>query len=367
MREEVMKVGIITLHNAKNYGAVLQAYALCLYINQKYINVNAEVIDYRCKYIEDFYNPKSTYSNSLKGKVKTLMAYNKLKNRNEIFDKFEQNFIPLSIEYDKNNIKEANSYYDIYIAGSDMLWHWHTYKGNECFDDNYFLSFVDDCKKKFSYAASFGTDEFIQKYKKYYKDKLSSFNKISVREKTGIDLVKRYVNKEAVCNVDPTLLLEVNEWKKIEKRPNESGYVLLYEVGSISEKMLSTAKRIAKENKIKLIVLCSELNPVKRQGIFGFSPQEFLGWFDNARYIITNSFHGTVFSIIYHKLFLSEISSWTKNNRSMELMEALGLLDRRLDIGANIYEVIDWSKVDERLEILRSNTYDYLESVFNCE
>ena len=359
----IKKIGIITFHNAKNYGAILQSYALCKFINNEFKNTNAEVINYKCKYLEDFYNPKLAFGDSLKGKIKRVFAKTKLTNRNTIFDEFVMKNIPLSKEYDKKNVKDST--YDTYIAGSDMLWHWHETEKGTFFDDNYFLGFVTDSFKKNSYAASFGTNDIPKMYNAYYERMLRDFRNISVREESGVKLVNKLIGNKAECHVDPTLLIKVNEWRKIEQRPTELGYVLVYEVGSITESMLESAKSIAKKKNKKLVILLSEYEPFRSKGIFGYSPNEFLGWFDNADYVITNSFHGLVFSIIYHKQFLVEVNSWIINNRAMELMKRLNLDNRIIAKYADIDEVINWSNVDKRLDRMRLESKEYLNEVIN--
>lgn len=357
-----MKIGIVTFHDAKNYGAALQAYALCKYINNNLQNVDAEIVDYKCKYLDAFYDPSLAFGNSIKGRIKRFLAKTTLTQRNRVFAEFVKHNIPLSTRYDENNINSAQNY-DAYIAGSDMLWHWHTDSNGEHFDNTYFLDFVKGNSKKNSYAASFGTESIDSKYEEHYKSMLKDFNNISVREESGIGFIEKFTGKKPLCHVDPTLLFTMQEWRKIEKKPQKDSYILLYEVGSISERMLSYAKKLANEKSKELIILLSEYDPIKSKGIFGYSPQEFLGWFDNADYVITNSFHGTVFSILYHKQFLVEINSWIKNNRSSELMEKLNLSDRTLDLGTDIDFTIDWNMVDAKLNVLRDDTEKYLNKI----
>ena len=360
-----MKVGIITFHRARNYGAVLQAYALMTYINNNFDGVEAELIDYRCKYIEDFYEPVIRMRRP-KQFILDVLSKNRIVKRNECFQEFVDSAIKVSTPCDRTNIKSQP--YDRYIAGSDMIWHWHTTEDGEFFDDAYFLDFVTDDSKKFSYAASFGTEDLPEKYLEHYRKVLSGFNAISVREKSGIKQVKDLTGKDAECNIDPTLLFGGNEWRKIAVKPSEQKYVLLYEVGGISQELRSAADQIAAQKGCKVITLFSEYNPIQyartKNGIFGFSPREFLGWIDNAECVLTNSFHGTVFSIIFHKQFLSEINAWSKNNRSFELMKAVKLENRTLEnSNLRIDDSIDWSEVDSRLNEERKKSYKVIENI----
>lgn len=360
-----MNIGIITFHRARNYGAVLQAYALMTYINKNFDDVKAEIIDYRCKYIEDFYKP-IIRKNGPKNFIIDVLSKNRIVKRNNCFQEFVDNFLNVTSSCDETNVQ--NLRLDRYIAGSDMIWHWHTTEDGEYFDDAYFLNFVADDSKKFSYAASFGTEDLPEKYLEHYRKVLSGFNAISVREKSGVDLIKNLTGKDAKCNIDPTLLFEGDEWRKIAVKPSERKYVLLYEVGEISQELRNAADRIAAQKGCKVITLFSEFRPLQyvrtKNGIFGFSPREFLGWIDNAEYVLTNSFHGTAFSIIFHKQFLSEINTWSKNNRSLELMKTVGLESRALEgSDLKIDNIIDWNEVGARLNKERDKSYKVIENI----
>ena len=283
-------------------------------------------------------------------------------NRNKTFDCFVKKFIPLSAKYDILNVNHASTY-DAYIAGSDMLWHWHTTSNGEFFDSTYFLDFVKDNKKKYSYAASFGTDDIKQEFYSYYKSALQNFSLISVRELSGVKLIQKILGRRSENNIDPTLLFTADQWREIEVKPSDSGYVLLYEVGGISDRMIFFAKRLARKKKKKLIVLLSEFDPFRYQGNFGLSPQEFLGMFDNAEYVITNSYHGAVFSLIFHKNFLVEINSWSKNSRAKELLERLQLEDRSLRDDSDITVPINWMLVDDKIVAMRDLSKKYLSKI----
>ena len=362
-----MKVGIITFHRARNYGAVLQAFALMTYITKNFKNADAKIIDYRCKFIEEFYTLRNPQK-GIKNFIKYFLSKNTIKKRNATFQDFIDTKLKLSLPCDMSDIKYLS--FDKYIAGSDMIWHWHTHEGIELFDDSYFLNFVDDASKKYSYASSFGTDKIPQKYNSHYRKLLADFQFISVRERSGIEIVKNLTGKESSCNIDPTLLFNHEDWKKIAIPPKENRYVILYEVGGISQDMKETAVYIAKKLKCKLITLFSEYDLkqylLTKNGIFGFSPCEFLGWINNAEFVVTNSFHGTAFSIIFHKYFLSEINTWSKNNRSLELINLLQLQDRILDRKKIVIDnPIDWENVDLILDAERKKSFNLLEKSLN--
>ena len=131
--------------------------------------------------------------------------------------------------------------------------------------------------------------------------------------------------------------------------------------------MINYAKMLSNKTGYKVVYLNSEYNFRNKLKLhnyrFGFSPSDFISYFKFADYIITNSFHGTVFSILYEKKFESEIDSWIKNNRSLELMELLGLEDRILNDNSDIDKEIDWNSVKQRLSVEQNKAYWYLKKV----
>lgn len=361
-----MKLGIITFHNAKNYGAYFQTYALTQVLGKlKSKNTDIEVIDYQCKFIDDDYKPIIDFS-SLKRFIVSALSFFPIVIRNLKFNKALKTTVKLSKSYNINTINDADVY-DCYIAGSDMIWHWHTVKGEEKFDETYFLSFVKDANKKNSYAASFGTDLIPNKYRKLYFSNLASFNNISVREKSG-QFFLQDLNRNINLNLDPTLLVDNNIWDSlIKNKKKKENYILVYEVGVLTNRMINYAKMLSNKTGYKVVYLNSEYNFRNKLKLhnyrFGFSPSDFISYFKFADYIITNSYHGTVFSILYEKKFESEIDSWIKNNRSLELMELLGLEDRILNDNSDIDKEIDWNSVKQRLSVEQNKAYWYLKKV----
>ncbi len=365
-----MRIGIITFHNAKNYGAFFQAYALSKVIESLLgSDGTVEVLDYKCKYIDKDYKARLTF-NGFKQTIYSVLSFFPIVRRNYRFDRILREKINLSKGYTEKTILSANNY-DCYIAGSDMIWHWHTVDGKEIFDANYFLDFVTDSNKKNSYAASFGTDSIPDNYKDFYYNHLSTFNKISIREKSGISFLKD-LNKSVNVNLDPSLLLDKEKWNLLNLKKRKHGkYILVYEVGKLTDRMVEYAKKLSELKGYKIIYLNSEYN-VKNQLIhknsyFGFSPADFITWFSSAEYVITNSFHGTAFSIIYEKPFLSEIDSWIKNNRSLELLLLLGLEERILTDDCDIDKPINWESVQEKLQLEREKSYCYLKQIVENE
>ena len=149
-----MKIGIMTFHRAINYGAVLQTYALQKYLNDS--GYDAEVIDYRCDHMENFYKILSVKNKSIKQVIRGLLNFIYVyKKKSRFYGFLDQNVKISSKIYDKSNIGESNNEYDKFITGSDQVFNYACSQ----FDKNYFLEFVKNYDKKYSYAASFGMKE----------------------------------------------------------------------------------------------------------------------------------------------------------------------------------------------------------------
>ena len=230
-----MKVGIITFHRALNYGAVLQAYALQLFLKE--LNIESDIIDYRCPYIEEFYKPvKANPFRAPKMYIRELIyALPNISKRKKFEGFIAKNIKTSDAVCSREDLKALNSKYDYFIAGSDQVWNskWSN------FDKTFFLDFADP-PKKYSYAASFGFDEVPKNEEATYEKLLADFQAISVRETTGVTIVDKLLHRKALVASDPSCLICKDEWKKIAATPKDSGYVLLYTLEK-SDKLMSYA------------------------------------------------------------------------------------------------------------------------------
>lgn len=356
------KIGILTFHRAVNYGAVLQTYALCKEISK--LGGKPEVIDYRCKMIEDFYYKPFSKDYSIKMNVKSLLFYNKQKKRNKAFENFQNELLPTSKDSYHNSLemKKTETLYDSFIVGSDQVWNYKCIAG----DGTFLLDFVTDGKKKNSYAASLGKMSEEELDKMRFSSYLSDYNQISVREKDGYDIVKKYCDKKIEINIDPTLLLDKAEWDKIAECNEKEKFLLVYSV-NLPKKVIEAGRRVASEKGLKLIVVTLEnkYSPMESEENQSFcSPQKLLGYFANAEYVITNSFHGTVFSVINQREFITIKNDklGLDNSRLETLLESLGLENRLVD---DFHECdrIDYVKVDDNLLKLKEKSIKYLEKI----
>ncbi len=361
------KVGILTFHRAINYGAVLQAYALNESI--KNIGYAPVTIDYKNPHIEKIYDPIHFNYRSLKSFIGGVLTYNRRQKKKKSFEDFRTKFFVLdqiSDLYDKKYIKHLNLYKK-FLTGSDQVWNYaHTQ-----FDKAYFLDFISDSSKKNSYAASFGFDWIPVEYVADYKKLLEDFNHISVREEQGAAIIKRLLNRKAEVVLDPTMLLSKNDWVKISEdyRREKRDYILIYQVAT-SQSLLDFAVNLSKETNREIICISDALRKrIKATYVAGVGPQEFLGLLKNAKYIITNSFHGTAFSINFNKLFFVEMlpPPAKVNSRLENILDTFNLRSRQIINGNNdnIFNEIDYTTVNKKLELERQRSLNYLKRILD--
>lgn len=270
----------------------------------------------------------------------------------------------------KKDLSSLNDLYDYFITGSDQVFNPYC----SGFDGNYFLSFVSDKNMKFSYAASVGLENIPVELENYYKDYLNSFCRISIREITGANEIKRVCGIECSTNIDPTLLLDKSDWEKLmADLPSnaDTPYLLLYAL-SEDKNMLKFAKKIAKRKKLKVIYINDRLfRPKGMLSLRNVSPEQWLRLFANANSIVTNSFHGIAFSINFEKEFYPfYLNKNTRvNSRIRDLLDLLNL--QSLVINDNndtlMNENIDYSEAREILKNEKNKSISYLREIYKYQ
>lgn len=356
-----MRIGIITYHRALNYGAALQAFSLTEHLKSK--GYNAEVIDYRCPRIEsDYYKLIPSKAKSFRAIISSVMKYPKKRKRAALFRKFENKQCYLSsTSYDKNSISKSNAEYDVFISGSDQVW--NNYGSDS--DFNYFLEFVDDSKKKIAYSASFGYKKVPEFLVEDYKRLLNRFDAISVREKSGAIIVKNLIDKNAYVTCDPVLLLDEDTWnRKIDiniemKEP----YLLCYFL-AFNNAALDYATTYASKTGLKVVAINNIQKDFPGVKMLKFvSPERFVSLFANASAVITDSFHGTVFSLTFHKPFNTFVSEKSGvSSRIESLLDRLGLMSHIVsDFEKSDWTTIDYKTVNESIKAYRNSSISFLE------
>lgn len=341
-------ISIITFHAAHNYGSCLQAYALQTFL--KNLDYNVSIIDFRTDNQIEMYKPL-TKRKGAKYFIKNLFFILHYKSRKLRYDKFEKyikdNYILTDRYTSLEELMSCPPEADCYISGSDQIWNTAPYDANMA----YFLPFVK-YGKKIAYAPSFGQIGKITNENEI-KDYLSKYDNISVREQNGRDIVKRLINIDAPILIDPTLLLSRDEWLYMVKdRIINYPYIFFYTLFADKD-MISTVKQISKI--LNLPVIVSNISN-QHDALAGFKkriasgPEDFLNYIYNAEFVCTSSFHGTVFSILFNKQFIS--LNGNEDKRISTLLKKFNLSDRSINTHGKFsnYDILrkcDFSNIEK--------------------
>ena len=253
----------------------------------------------------------------------------------------------------KGNMRAVSGKYDIYIAGSDQVW---DYKLTN-FDQTYFLDFPEKGKKKCSYAASIGEHIPPEQFRNDYSRLLNDFDEILVREDYGADIVNELTGKKPEVVCDPTLLLTADEWNKLLKEPKIRGkYILVYQLG-INPEIVNFARRLKKETGYRIVYIPFPLvGLLKCRCEITVGPAEWMGLFKNAEYVISDSFHGVVFSLLFNRKFFAKADGHHKNRRVEQLLKLVNLSDRTMNDVSDeqLTEEIDFTYANEQIANFRN-------------
>lgn len=289
------KYGIITFHNAVNYGAALQTYALEHFLNQN--DVCCEVIDYVCPKIAGSYTAFRRYGSSPKDTLKALikMPVNLQKKRK--FARFlKKNVVCSDVSYTPATIGECSRVYDGFIAGSDQVWNLDL-TGD---DLNYFLKFAAKGKKRFSYAASMGGTDLTDSKKQLLAAELDRMDCISVREEDAQQFLRALLKREVSVVLDPVFLLDGEEWASIAPASADEAYIFVYCLHE--DEVYEAAEKLAHLTGLKIVCVQNHMKkPINARYILSAGPDEFVSYIRNAEYVVTDSFHGAAFSILFRK------------------------------------------------------------------
>ena len=245
--------------------------------------------------------------------------------------------------------------------GSDQVWNFEL-SGN---DGTFFLDFVDDASKKCAYAPSIGKVELNQAEQEAFFA-LKDFKYLSVREKSAADMIESILGKRPIELIDPVFLLSKEDWKSVEKEYKglTDKYVLVYHFSTNDREMIDFAYEYAKKNDCKLVFVQNSLKKYKNAKVIkDASPEEFLWLIDNAQCVITNSFHGTAFSIIFEKEFYSAINI-VRSTRIKELLKLCGLENRIINSDTSMKKNnISWLEVNHIIDENRKKAYEFLDEI----
>jgi hypothetical protein len=363
------KIGILTFHNAHNYGAVLQAYALKTKL--KNMGYDAVVLNYRNPYIAKVYRKvlhidfwkrdilPSRWGKVLKEVRDVFYGLPEWKRQWQVFETFITDRL---LEGDSRVLKLEDveqSDCDFFILGSDQIWARELTHG---MDPVYFGQFAPD-RVKISYAASVPDGTIPEAEKPYFKEYLKSISVISVREEKLAESLRTLTGRNVETVIDPTLLLERADYEPLltENPRKTKDYILAYYVVE-SEVLQRCAKEASRILNCELFEIHYKKTP-KIQGenmILDAGPGEFLSCIRDAKLVMTNSFHGTVFSILFRKKFYSV---YQQNGRIENLLEFLDLTDRHIrgEEEIHVEQEIDYTQSEGRLQEYRRKSVDFLE------
>lgn len=348
-----MKVGILTFVKISNYGALLQAYGLQTAIEK--CGANAELLNY---YGPMYQKGKVPLVSKINGAIKSALVNISGGIRRE--KEYKERHLNLSKEFTPESIAQANDEYDKFIVGSDQVWNMDLVKG----DRNFLLEFVNDNKKKNSYAASIGGDKIVERYHDIVGELLRGFGgMITVREKTAQKLLQEEFGISSKVVLDPTLLLGKDDWSKVAVMPKmKKEYIVIYQMGR-SKTLIKAAAEDAKRSNMQLVSLKPSLdNLICGKNCYGAGPAEFVGWFLGASKVYTNSFHGTAFAVNFNKdLHVEFLKKGNVNSRIGDFLNGCRIKHRTL--GTEPYDAempIDFDQVNALLNDMRKESNEVL-------
>lgn len=319
-----MKICTITCQNADNHGARLQCYALVKYLQMQGHEV--EVIDYRPDYMRGvtplFYFPKS-----LKDFVKLFMYLpNRIRARKRhwLFEAFSKKWIPRTkIYWSIDELRQNPPVADMYIAGSDQIWNTTFRNGT---DSGYYLDFGDENVRRESFAASFATEELVPSTVDFVKENLKRFDKITVREQSAFKILEK-LGFQGELQDDPVFMLTKEQWDDVADGTGAGEkFVLVYDF-YLGDDIKKKAKEIAKERGLKIYAICSAPLRYADKNFELAGPETFVSLVKNASYVVSNSFHGTVFAMIYNVPFVVLNRPDGLNVRMRDLLERKNMIN----------------------------------------
>lgn len=367
-----MKIGLLTIHRVTNYGAILQAFAskkiLGAYgdvsiidYNKKHLSHNTDLIRFKFSvhgikmFIHDLLN--------IKHRIKLLKK----------FKNFNAQYMNLTKEMSENAlIKGLENDFDVYVCGSDQIWNPRVVSANNTIDPIFFLSFTN--KKKVSFASSIGHHNFSEKEKPIVKSLLTSFHSVSTREKDGQKKLEEIIPEKPIHHVqDPSLLLSKEQWiSKFNLSDNhkKEKYILVYSVPR-TQLIKKAISFFSKKLEMKVYAIDRMFFPITKidYHIRSAGPKEFLELFANASFVITDSFHGTCFSLNFEKPFAC-ISALERSNRQVSLLASLDIEERLMykesDL-ENLEVTLDYDVVSEKLANLRRQSLSFIENAMSSQ
>ena len=351
-------VKIITIHCIHNFGSVFQSYGLVKYLrNQGY---NAELIDYRPVYYE-------RGRNVLKKYVGIALNYSAYKRQHEKYQDFIDRYLPKGKVYHTlEDLKTMESKDTIFIAGGDQLWNSFHACGN---DDAYKLTFVSECKK-IAYGTSMGRNTFDRTELEELSKKIADFCSIGLREQSTVSLLQPYTNVPVYHAADPVLLLEPKDYMEFigERRLIKEPYMVMY-LAAKSDLLSQTVDYVARKRGLKVVHVCGFKKKCDCDYFLkDTGPQELLNLIYYSDFVVSASFHATLFSILFQKQFCTLLPEAGTNTRIEDLLSNFKLPERIIHYQSEIKNLdvdIDFGPMIDIMNRLVNNSKKQLLKAIN--
>ena len=370
------KVSIITLQYVDNFGSVLQTYAT-EYLFRK-AGADAEIVDLtRANWtfeaqlesaMDCYHRQLGKFNNPLADLLLRKSWTARYKKAHSVFERFRSRYVHLSRTYaDGEDLAKNPPEADIYCSGSDQIWNLE-YNGDTFRE--YFLSYAPENKIRTALSSSFGMTALTEEEEDRIRPYVMKYDMISVREASALDIIRKVGFQGGVHLLDPTLIMDSNDWKRELPVPdNRHGkYVLVYQL-NYNPEMIRFAKALAKEKGLKVICI-TQILKVRLSGVKVISApevDEFLSLIRNAGYVITDSFHGTAFSLNFGRQFYIFYPP-NYSTRLQSILELTGNLDRvvnKTDQEMFALPSIDYASVNEVLKAEREKAQDFVDRVLS--
>ena len=365
----MLKISIITLHRAENYGSVLQAYALQRKLEE--LGCVAEILDYHPERytnggkLRRLKDKSSRFGNPLLLLLAKMLIYPSYIRKNRVFGAFLKKYLRLSSAPFATNDEAIRLHMDadIFCTGSDQVWNSHW---NEGVEKTLFLDFAPKGKLCFSYAASIGLSDISQDEKREVARLLDKYEYISLREDSGVDIVYGLGRQDAIQTLDPTLLIDKDEWAKMAEGVFDKKYVLTYNLHH-DKRIDDYAALLARKHGLQIRNISYNWHDVVRKGHLDWCPnvERFLALIRNAEYVVADSFHATAFSIIFERPFVT-ITPEVASSRISSILNLLDIAERNIQAfnDTSIMESpIDYQDVKERLKQEQFRSIEFLKRV----
>ncbi|MED5610866.1 polysaccharide pyruvyl transferase family protein [Pseudomonas sp. JH-2] len=366
-----MKIGILTIHNAKNFGAVLQAYALQHSVGSEFEDV--KVINYNNPHISSSLNivrPARSIS-SIRRTVLDIIEFRSRQKACKEFKTFINKYLKVTTPFHKGEKPEEE--FDIYLLGSDQVWNPNCISSTSTLDSTYFFDFAPKHSLKASYAASAGAHIFTEQEATKVRSLLHDFKHIGVRELELKRQIEKSFNLKASEVLDPTLLLTSEEWSQkfdLEQK-NDQPYMVSYFVNRKNSFYNDILVRISKKLELPIISISPGILPDRSASKVykDAGPLDFMRLIKNSSYVVTDSFHGVAFSLIF-KVPFSVTSPGKSVIRIENLLSKLGLQERVIHPESHqdfIQTNISYSEASIKLDQERFKSKQFLSSILAAQ